>query len=155
MYKPCFVSHDGYSCPSSVGTIVPAPQGYEPLLFDVLPDNSIFVRSDLCLLVDQRRSESLDPAILNRWKNNLSTPANKSLENVSDADIWNTIKPRNIQSPSELNAWIDYLTSAADDVKSTYEQQYTDTQTKLDELRPNPTPTTSADSTGTTSSPQA
>ena len=134
MYKPCFVNHDGYSCPSSVGTIVPAPQGYESLLFDVLPDNSIFVRSDLCLLVDQRRSESLDPAILNRWKNNLSTPANKSLENVSDADIWNTIKPRNIQSPSELNAWIDYLTSAADDVKSTYEQQYSDTQTKLDEL---------------------
>lgn len=47
-----------------------------------------------------------------------SSPLSKAFDSMSDEAILATVKSRHIQSPSELLAWSEYLSSQAGDIKS-------------------------------------
>lgn len=47
-----------------------------------------------------------------------SSSLSRAFDSMSDEDILATVKSRHIQSPSELLAWSEYLSSQAGDIKS-------------------------------------
>lgn len=77
-------------------------------------------RSDISLLFQQRKLNKSEHAAL---ASHFATPSKSpySEGNYTDKQLMSLIKPRHIQSLSELKAWSEYLNDKASELKSDYE----------------------------------
>ena len=81
------------------------------------------VVSDVYDLFNQERLSKYSPEDLRNYiENNYphSSEVSKQISQMSDEDIFQSIKPRNIQSASELRSWIE---SSLDSIKDTISRQ--------------------------------
>lgn len=81
------------------------------------------VVSDVYDLFNQERLSKYSPEDLRNYIEQnypLSSEVSKQISRMSDEDIFNSIKPRNIQSASELRSWIE---SSLDSIKDTISRQ--------------------------------
>ena len=73
--------------------------------------------SDISLIFDQKRLNSLSPDSVRSWLNTLQGGTSEpSLSGLSDNQLMMFIKSRHIQSPSDLKAWSDHLISIGSDL---------------------------------------
>lgn len=76
---------------------------------------------DIYTLFNQQRLSNLSPQLLDLFNSELSNSGPSSLNTMrsrmSDDQLLTMIKPRNIQSMSELMAWSDHLMRTDDDYK--------------------------------------
>lgn len=81
------------------------------------------VVSDVYDLFNQERISKYSPEDLRNYiEQNYphSSEVSKQISRMSDEDIFNSIKPRNIQSASELRSWIE---SSLHSIQNTIQQQ--------------------------------
>lgn len=73
--------------------------------------------SDISLIFDQKRLNSLSPDSIRSWLNTLQGGTSEpSLSGLSDNQLLMFVKSRHIQSPSDLKAWSDHLISIGSDL---------------------------------------
>lgn len=73
--------------------------------------------SDISLIFDQKRLESLSSDSIRSWLNTLQGGTSEpALSGLTDNQLMMFIKSRHIQSPSDLKAWSDYLISVGSDL---------------------------------------
>ena len=73
--------------------------------------------SDISLIFDQKRLNSLSSDSIRSWLNTLQGGTSEpALSDLSDNQLMMFIKSRHIQSPSDLKAWSDYLISIGSDL---------------------------------------
>ena len=73
--------------------------------------------SDISLIFDQKRLNSLSPDSVRSWLNTLQGGTSEpALSGLSDNQLLMFVKSRHIQSPSDLKAWSDYLISIGSDL---------------------------------------
>lgn len=91
------------------------------------PDGSSvhYIDSDLILLFNQERLESLGQTGLIQYLNSIaprSDVLNELRSQCSDAELLALIKSRHIQSPSDLMIWSKYLDHQLDNTKAELER---------------------------------
>ena len=73
--------------------------------------------SDISLIFDQKRLNSLSSDSIRSWLNTLQGGTSEpALSGLSDNQLMMFIKSRHIQSPSDLKAWSDHLISIGSDL---------------------------------------
>nr|DAH54216.1 MAG TPA: hypothetical protein [Microviridae sp.] len=73
--------------------------------------------SDISLIFDQKRLDSLSSDSIRSWLNTLQGGTSEpALSGLSDNQLMMFVKSRHIQSPSDLKAWSDYLVSVGSDL---------------------------------------
>ena len=73
--------------------------------------------SDISLIFDQKRLNSLSPDSVRSWLNTLQGGTSEpALSGLSDDQLLMFVKSRHIQSPSDLKAWSDHLISIGSDL---------------------------------------
>lgn len=78
----------------------------------------IHYTSDVYDLLNQERINNLGRDTLEEYLSRnmpLSSELSDQISKLSDDEILKSIKPRNIQTASEIRAWIDYLQGSIDD----------------------------------------
>lgn len=72
----------------------------------------------LYMLFNQQRLDRLGEGAIRQWLDSLDRAGNNAVSEIrskiSDDDLLKLVKPRNIQSPSELESWINYLNERQD-----------------------------------------
>lgn len=106
---PPLRSNENFISEYSGNIIVKQSDELQGLLID--PEVPTLVHSDIWLLQNLNRLNYSDPTALaamvhERFKSRGNDVATRGM---SDENIMNTIKSRNIQTLSELNSWIDYI----------------------------------------------
>lgn len=71
-------------------------------------EKALVCHSDIDLVLNQKR---LDEATLQSIFSSWRTDKGVDTSRFSDAQLLSSIKSRHIQTPSELQSWLDYLTS--------------------------------------------
>lgn len=102
---------------------------YAPLLRIVHDDDSIQYITDISLLLHERDISSrfgLDAfnSILSEFAPRDGSLLNSYRKKYSDEELMNSVKPRNIQTPSELRLWFRYLNATMDVEKRLKEKDY-------------------------------
>lgn len=100
------------------------PSVIDPLLFRevVSSDGTKEVEfvNDIYLLFDQKRLNSIGSEAVQTFLNSLNTNSNSQIQDIrktfSDDQLISFIKSRHIQSPSELQTWLNYLQDMAKDL---------------------------------------
>lgn len=111
--------------------IVKSDDPFENLLKYNSDPNSFNSHSDVWLLTNLNRLNMANPTEVARMiderfkERSVSNP----YANMSDEDIFNTIKSKNIQSASELSAWVDYLSAEQTKVRSEIDKLNTSNDT--------------------------
>lgn len=113
-----------YRAIDSSTAVLFVPPVYNDLLIDIqeTEDGEIATEfhNDVYLLFNQTRlNETLGndsfKAVMDEFVQNVKRTANSELfEHVSDEQLFNFIKSRHYQSPSELRTWCDYLSKNFD-----------------------------------------
>ena len=84
-----------------------------------------FVDSDLILLFNQERLESLGQTAMIEYLNSIAPQSDSLAElrkNCSDDELLSIVKSRHIQSRADLLAWSKYLDSELDNTKDVVEK---------------------------------
>lgn len=70
------------------------------------------------MLFNQQRLDRLGEGAVRQWLDSLDRAGNSALSEIrskiSDDDLLKLVKPRNLQSPSELESWLNYLNERQD-----------------------------------------
>lgn len=90
------------------------------------PDVPVRIRSDVSMLLHaadmaNKYGQNFVQAMINSRRPK-SSALQEVMDNMSDAQILDTIKSRHLQSPSELIAWSEYLTEQAKSVEQEAER---------------------------------
>ena len=80
-------------------------------LFDVHADGSVTFCSDYSILSGQKAIDQMNPMQLRSYINGLHATSSPYSNHYSDDMLLEYCKDRNIQSATEMNAWLDYLIS--------------------------------------------
>lgn len=101
---------------------------YETLLRIVHDDRSIQHITDISLLLHERDIQArfgLDSfsSILSEFSPRGGSLLNSYRNKYSDEELMNSVKPRNIQTPSELRLWFKYLNATMDVEKQLKENE--------------------------------
>lgn len=84
-----------------------------------------FVDSDLILLFNQERLESLGQTAMIEYLNSIAPQSDSLAElrkNCTDVELLSMVKSRHIQSRADLLAWSKYLDSELDNTKDVVEK---------------------------------
>ena len=94
----------------------------------------VAVVDPLLMLFNQERLAKLGADTVESWLKSMEQSANSSynklLSQCSDDDILSMVKSRHLQQPSELSAWVDYMSSHMDKFKELYAAEVADQQAK-------------------------
>lgn len=111
-------------CASSDPDIVLEPLPTEPFRFEKVgtEDNeSIRIRSDVSMLLHAAdMAKKYGPGFVQSMidmRRPKSSSIQSQMDQMSDAQILDTVKSRHLQSPSELIAWSEYLMEQAKDIE--------------------------------------
>lgn len=90
------------------------PPSYAPLTKQDNGDGTFSIVSDISLLINERALiDRIGIDNVRRMLNDFNTPQGSAFDRwrkgLSDQDLLHMVKPRNIQTPSELNSWFTYL----------------------------------------------
>lgn len=100
-------------------------------VIEVSDDHSVRgyrIVSDISLIFDQKRLNSLSSDSVRSWLNTLQGGTSEpSLSGLSDDQLLMFVKSRHIQSPSDLKAWSNHLISIGSDL-------HTDADSVLSEI---------------------
>lgn len=83
----------------------------QDFLFDVHADGSVTFCSDYSILSGQKAIDQMNPMQLRSYINSLHATSSPYSNHYSDDMLLEYCKDRNIQSATEMNAWLDYLIS--------------------------------------------
>lgn len=83
----------------------------QDFLFDVHADGSVTFCSDYSILSGQKAINQMNPMQLRSYLNSLHATSSPYSNYYSDDMLLEYCKDRNIQSATEMNAWLDYLIS--------------------------------------------
>nr|DAM29191.1 MAG TPA: hypothetical protein [Microviridae sp.] len=83
----------------------------QDFLFDVHADGSVTFCSDYSILSGQKAIDQMNPMQLRSYINSLHATSSPYSNHYSDDMLLEYCKDRNIQSSTELNAWLGYLIS--------------------------------------------
>ena len=116
-------------CASSEPDIVLEELPTEPFRFEKIgtEDNeAVRIRSDVSMLLHasdmaKKYGSGFVQSMIDRRRPK-SSPIQSQMDQMSDAQILDTIKSRHLQSPSELIAWREYLIEQAKDVEQEVER---------------------------------
>lgn len=107
--------------PVLTGTLIPVkcfkphvPPAYELFCYDRDADGNVAYRSDVTLFMQERSmfqklGKDSYIEVLNSLLPQGGSNIRKYCKNISDDELFQTIKPRNCQTPSELRTWSSYL----------------------------------------------
>ncbi len=101
------------------------------------------VTSDIFDLFNQQRIANLGPDVIRDFVTRnypASSPISEEISKMSDSEIMDSIKPRNVQSYSELLSWSKYLNERIENGLKSVEPEPTHQPTP--ELAPDSTPKT-------------
>lgn len=103
------------------------PHPFEDLLFSTDDNGSSELHSDVYLIMNaERLSQSIDKDTLDYWLRSL--PVNHSNDftgsGLDDNQLISYIKDKNIQSPSELKLYLDYLSAKQGGIRTALESYY-------------------------------
>lgn len=87
---------------------------------------SIVIVNEIYDLFNAQRLSGFDNDVIQSIRNNIvqSSQFSDAISQLSDDEILDSIKPRNLQSPSQLVAWSKYIQSVIEDrLKSVVETQ--------------------------------
>lgn len=109
----------------------PESKFYEPHPFEDLlsstDDNGVTeLHNDVYLIMNaERLSQSIDKDTLDYWLRGLPADHAKELQgNFDDVQLISYIKDKNIQSPSELKLYMDYLSQKQGGIRTALESYY-------------------------------
>lgn len=117
-HKDCLVCDPYYGCKYSEVRDVPIIEGLN-VIEEIDSDGNKGYRiiSDISLIFDQKRLNSLSSDSVRAWLNTLQGGTSEpALSGLSDQQLMQYVKSRHIQSPSDLKAWSDYLISQGSDL---------------------------------------
>lgn len=119
------------------------PHPFEDLLFTTDENGVSELHSDVYLLMNaERLSQSIDKDTLDYWLRGLPVDHAKDLQgNFDDVQLISYIKDKNIQSPSELKLYMDYLSDKEGGIASALESYKQGVQVHkdyLDQIKDNP-----------------
>lgn len=83
----------------------------EDFLFEQNADGSVTFCSDYSILSGQKAIDQMNPMQLRSYINSLHATSSPYSNHYSDDMLLEYCKDRNIQSATEMNAWLDYLIS--------------------------------------------
>lgn len=83
----------------------------EDFLFEQNADGSVTFCSDYSILSGQKAIDQMNPMQLRSYINSLHATSSPYSKRYSDDMLLEYCKDRNIQSATEMNAWLDYLIS--------------------------------------------
>lgn len=121
------------------------PHPFEDLLFTTDENGVSEIHSDVYILMNaERLSQSIDKDTLDYWLRGLPVDHSKELQgNFDDVQLISYIKDKNIQSPSELKLYMDYLSQKEGGIATaleSYKQGVRVHQDYLDQIKTNPKP---------------
>lgn len=111
-------------CASSDPDITLEPLPTEPFRFEKIgteEDEAVRIRSDVSMLLHaadmaKKYGSGFVRSMID-MRRPKSSPIQSQMDQMTDAQILDTIKSRHLQSPSELIAWSEYLTDQAKDIE--------------------------------------
>ena len=102
------------------------PSEVAKIRFCQLPDGSYKYESDVCLIFNQLRiANQLGVGTANTFIDKINAAykaANVKRPDMTDEQLLKFVKDRNIQTPSEMLAWTEYLMSETQKVADDYKQ---------------------------------
>ena len=102
------------------------PSEVAKIRYSQLPDGSYKYESDVCLLFNQLRIvNQLGVGVANSFIDKINAAynaANVKRPDMTDEQLLKFVKDRNIQTPSEMLAWTEYLMSETQKVADDYKQ---------------------------------
>ena len=114
---------------------------YEDLMYDVDDNGSVIISSFDKLILNAERLGNLlgtdtARAVIDAARENLGRPI-ADMSNYDDNQLMSFIKSRNIQSPSELQSWLDAIDERQEDMKRFAEryETYLKDKAKIDAYR--------------------
>lgn len=114
---------------------------YEELMYDTDSNGSVIISSfDKLILNGERLGNLLGTdtarAVIDAARENLCRPV-ADMSNYDDTQLMSFIKSRNIQSPSELQSWLDAIDERQEDMKRFAEryETYLKDKEKIDAYR--------------------
>ena len=119
------------------------PPSYASLTKQDNGDGSFSIVSDISLLVNERALiDRIGIDNVRRMLNDFNTPQGSAFDRwrkgLSDQELLHMVKPRNIQTPSELNSWFTYLSQKEEHLaalaKSSQTDDTVDDSTSVDNL---------------------
>lgn len=119
------------------------PHPFEDLLFTSDENGVSEIHSDVYILMNaERLSQSIDKDTLDYWLRSLPVDHVKELQgNFDDVQLISYIKDKNIQSPSELKLYMDYLSDKQSGISSaleSYKEGVRVHQDYIDYIKTNP-----------------
>lgn len=94
----------------------------------------VAVVDPILMLFNQERLAKLGADTVESWIKSMEQTANSALNNLrskcKDEDLISLVKSRHLQQPSELHAWIDYMSSHMDKFKELYAAEIADQKAK-------------------------
>lgn len=114
---------------------------YEDLMYDVDSNGSVIISSFDKLILNAERLGNLlgtdtARAVIDAARENLGRPIS-DMSNFDDNQLMSFIKSRNIQTPSELQSWLDAIDERQEDMKRFAEryETYLKDKEKIDAWR--------------------
>lgn len=114
---------------------------YEDLMYDTDDNGSVIISSFDKLILNAERLGNLlgtdtARAVIDAARENLGRPI-ADMSNYDDNQLMSFIKSRNIQSPSELQSWLDAIDERQEDMKRFAEryETYLKDKAKIDAYR--------------------
>lgn len=103
----------------------------------ISPDDNrkcVAVVDPILMLFNQDRLNRLGDDTVKAWLKSMEESSNSSLAKIrsqcSDEDLITMVKSRHLQQPSELSAWVDYMSSHIDKFKEMYAAEMADEAAK-------------------------
>ena len=99
------------------------PHPFQDLLCSTDENGVSELHNDVFLIMNaERLSQSIDKDTLDYWLRGLPSDHAKELQgNFNDEQLISYIKDKNIQSPSELKLYMDYLSAKQDGIRNAFE----------------------------------
>lgn len=107
------------------------PPSYAPLTKQDNGDGTFSIVSDISLLINERALiDRIGIDNVRRLLNDFNTPQGSAFDRwrkgLSDQELLHMVKPRNIQTPSELNSWFTYLSQKEEHLAALAKSSQTD-----------------------------
>lgn len=107
------------------------PPSYAPLTKQDNGDGTFSIVSDISLLINERALiDRIGIDNVRRMLNDFNTPQGSAFDRwrkgLSDQELLHMVKPRNIQTPSELNSWFTYLSQKEEHLAALAKSSQTD-----------------------------
>lgn len=98
--------------------VLPEISPVEDFLFDHNADGTVTFVSDYAVLAGQAAIDQMNPTQLRRYLNGLRPSSSPYTNHYDDDFLLEYCKDRNIQSYSEMQAWLDHLISEGQSLES-------------------------------------